>query len=139
MILYIVRRGAHYKIRQGHNDVIASIFNKAGTVVGIMIAFVVVILWQDYNKAVDSAIKEGTEALELYRDLSAYPNRKQADSASKSLVRFAKYVIEDEYPAMANMRMSPTTEHAMNILRNDIHNINPQNRQEQILYAENLE
>ncbi|MGA9460381.1 MAG: DUF4239 domain-containing protein [Desulfobaccales bacterium] len=138
LILYIVKRVAHYKIRQSHNDVIASIFNKAGTVVGIMIAFVVVILWQDYNKAVDSAIKEGTEALELYRDLSAYPNRKQADSASKSLVRFAKYVIEDEYPAMANMRMSQTTEHAMNILRNDIHNINPQNRQEQILYAEIL-
>ncbi len=135
LILYIIRRIAHYKIRQSHNDVIASIFNKAGTVFGIMIAFVVVISWQDYNKAMDSAIKEGTEALELYRELSLYPNQKQADSASKSLVYFAKLVIEDEYPAMANMRMSQTTEHAMNNLRNDIHNINPQKRKEQVLYA----
>ena len=138
LILYIIRRIAHYKIRQSHNDVIASIFNKAGTVFGIMIAFVVVILWQDYHKAMDSALKEGTEALELYRDLSLYPNQKQADSALKSLVHFAKLVIEDEYPAMANMRMSQTTEHAMNNLRNDIHNINPQKRQEQILYAKIL-
>ncbi len=138
LILYIIRRIAHYKIRQSHNDVIASIFNKAGTVFGIMIAFVVVILWQDYHKAMDSALKEGTEALELYRDLSLYPNPKQADSALKSLVNFAKLVIEDEYPAMANMRMSQTTEHAMNNLRNDIHNINPQKRQEQILYAKIL-
>ncbi len=138
LILYIIRRIAHYKIRQSHNDVIASIFNKAGTVFGIMIAFVVVILWQDYHKAMDSALKEGTEALELYRDLRLYPNPKQADSALKSLVNFAKLVIEDEYPAMANMRTSPTTAHAMNNLRNDIHNINPQKRQEQILYAKIL-
>ncbi|MGA9823093.1 MAG: DUF4239 domain-containing protein [Desulfobaccales bacterium] len=135
LILYIVKRVAHYKIRQSHNDVIASIFNKAGTVFGIMIAFVVVILWQDYNKAVDSAIKEGTEALELYQDLRLYPNQKQAGSAINSLTNFANLVIDDEYPAMANMRMSPTTEHAMNNLRNAIHNIKPQNRQEQILYA----
>jgi uncharacterized protein DUF4239 len=135
LILYIIRRIAHYRIRQSHNDVIASIFNKAGTIFGIMIAFVVVILWQNYNKAMDSAIKEGTEALELYRDLSLYSNPKQADSALKSLVNFAKLVIEDEYPAMAKMKMSPTTEHAMNNLRNDIHNINPQKRQEQVLYA----
>ncbi len=138
LILYIIRRIAHYKIRQSHNDVIASIFNKAGTVFGIMLAFVVVILWQDYHRAMDSALKEGTEALELYRDLSLYPNQKQADSAIKSLVHFSKLVIEDEYPAMANMGMSQTTEHAMNNLRNDIHNINPQKRQEQILYAKIL-
>ena len=138
LLLYIVKRVAHYKIRKSHNDVIASIFNKAGTVFGIMIAFVVVILWQDYNRAVDSAIKEGTEALELYRDLSLYPNPKQANSATKSVINFAKLVIDDEYPAMANMRMSPTTEQAMNNLRNDIHKINPQDRQGQILYAKIL-
>lgn len=134
LILCIVRWSAHHKTRQSHNDVIASIFNKAGTVFGIMLAFVVVILWQDYQRATDSALKEGTEALELYRDLSLYPNQTQADSAIKSLVHFAKLVIEDEYPAMANMRMSQTTEQAMNNLRNDIYNINPQKRQEQIIY-----
>ncbi len=135
LILCVVRRIAHYKIRQSHNDVIASIFNKAGTVFGIMLAFVVVILWQEYNKAVDSAKKEGTEALELYRDLSMYPNQKQADSAIQSLVNFTKLVIEDEYPAMANMRTSAKTEQAMNNLRNYIHNINPQTRQGQVLYV----
>ncbi len=138
LILYIIRRIAHYKIRQSHNDVIASIFNKAGTIIGIIIAFVVVVLWQDYHKAMDSALKEGTEALELYRDLSLYPNPKQADSALNSLVYFAKSVTEDEYPALAKMRLSPTTERAMNNLRNDIHNINPQKPQEQILYTKIL-
>jgi hypothetical protein len=138
LLLFIVRRCTHYQVRKGHNDVVASIFNKAGTVFGIVLAFVVVILWQEYNKSMDRALKEGTEALELYQDLSLYPNQKQASSAIKSLVHFAQLVIKDEYPAMANMKMSPKTEQAMIELRNIIHYLSPQNIQEQILYTKIL-
>jgi hypothetical protein len=136
--LYIVRWCVHYQIRQSHNDVIASIFTIAGTIFGIMIAFVVVILWQEYNKSMDNALKEGTEAIELYRDLSLYPNQEQAASAIKSLVQFAKLVIEDEYPAMAKMRMSQATEQVLTNLRNDIYNISPQKPRDQILYTKIL-
>jgi len=138
LMLYIIRRCTHYQIRKGHNDVAASIFNKAGTVYGIILAFVVVILWQEYNKSMESALKEGTEALELYQDLSLYPNQKQTASATKSLVHFAELVIKDEYPAMAKMKISPTTEKAMTKLREEIQHINPQNVHEQILYTKIL-
>ncbi len=137
-LLHIVRRCTHCKMRKGHNDVVASIFNKAGTVFGIILAFVVVILWQEYNKSVDLALKEGTEALELYQDLSLYPDQKQATGAIKSLVHFAELVVKDEYPAMAKMKTSPITEQAMTKLRNELLHINPQNLQEQILYTKLL-
>jgi hypothetical protein len=138
LILYIVRWCTHYKMRKDHNDVVASIFNKAGTIFGIILAFVVVILWQEYNKSMDRTLKEGTEALELYQDLSLYTNQKQATSAIKSLVHFAESVIKDEYPAMANMKMSQTTEQAMIKLRHEIQYISPQNIKEQILYTKLL-
>jgi hypothetical protein len=138
LLLYIVRGCAQCQMRKGHNDVVASIFNKAGTVFGILLAFVVVILWQEYNKSVDLALKEGTEALELYQDLNLYPDQKQAASAIKSLVHFAELVIKDEYPAMAKMKTSQPTEQAMIKLRNEVLHINPQNRQEQILYTKLL-
>ena len=137
-LLRIVRRCAHCKMRKGHNDVVASIFNKAGTVFGIILAFVVVILWQEYNKSVDLALKEGTEALELYQDLSLYPDQKQAAGAIKSLVHFAELVVKDEYPAMEKLKTSPTTEQEMTKLRNELLHINPQNLQEQILYTKLL-
>ena len=106
LLLVIVRNVCHCKIRQGHNDVITTIFNRAGAIIGIIIAFVVVILWQEYNKSRDNALKEGTEALELYKDLSLYPDQKQAVKPIKSLIQFTKLVIEDEYPAMAAMKGS---------------------------------
>jgi Protein of unknown function (DUF4239) len=133
-LLCLVRKVSHYQIRKSQNDIIATIFNKAGAIFGIMIAFVVVILWQEYNKSRDNALKEGTEALELYRDLSLYPNPKKATKAIKSLVEFANLVIAEEYPAMAAMRMSQATEQELTNLRNEVHNIIPQKTREQILY-----
>ena len=124
LLLCTIRWWVHYQIRQSQNDVIGSIFTKAGTIFGVLIAFVVVILWQEYNKSKDSALKEGIEALELYRNLSLYPNQDQAAKAIKSLVQFGKLVVEDEYPAMANMRTSQATEQVLTKLRNDIHKIN---------------
>ncbi len=137
-VLYAVRRCAHYQIRKGHNDVAASIFNKAGTVYGIILAFVVVVLWQEYNKSTDRALMEGAEALELYQDLSLYPNQRQSAGAITSLVNFANLVINDEYPAMTTMKISPATERAMTKLRNEIQRMSVQNPQEQILYTKIL-
>ncbi len=134
LLLCLVRKVSHYQIRKSQNDIIATIFNKAGAIFGIMIAFVVVILWQEYNKSRDNALKEGTEALELYRDLSLYPNRKKAAEAIKLLAEFAKLVIAEEYPAMADMRVSQMTEQVLTNLRNEIYNIIPQKPREQILY-----
>jgi hypothetical protein len=138
LLLYITRRCYHFQKRKGHNDVTASIFNKAGTVYGIILAFVVVILWQEYNKSMDLATKEGTEALELFQDLSLYPDQRQAAGALKSLVYFAQLVVKDEYPAMATLQTSPSTERALVQLRKELLQINPQNQQEQVLYAKLL-
>jgi hypothetical protein len=138
LLLYLVRRWARYQVRKGHNDAVSSIFNKAGTVFGIMLAFVVVILWQEYNKSGDRAVKEGTEAFELYQDLRLYPNQKQAAGAANSLVHFAKLVITDEYPAMARMQLSPATERAMIQVRGELQHIKPETLQEQILYTKLL-
>jgi hypothetical protein len=134
-LLCLVRCCVHYQTRRCQNDVTASIFNKAGAIFGIIIAFVVVILWQEYNKSKDNSVKEGNAALELYQDLNLYPNRGEAAKSIKSLGQFAKLVVEDEYPAMAQMRMSQATEQALTDLRNDIHHISPTNPREQILYT----
>ena len=135
LLLHTVRHFAQGQMRKSHNDVVASIFNKAGTVFGIILAFVVVILWQEYNKSMDLALKEGTEALELYQDLSLYPDQKQAASTMKELINFSNLVVKDEYPAVAQMKTSPITEQALNKLRIEVMHIDPQTRQEQILYT----
>jgi len=138
LLLFLVRVGFNYQMRQRHNDVASSIFNRAGAIYGIMLAFVVIVLWQQYNMAKDNASKEVTEAIELYRDLSLYPDQKQVKKAAISLLDFVKVVIEDEYPAMARLEMSRKTDQALDRLWADIQRIKPENRHEVILYGKIL-
>jgi hypothetical protein len=134
LLLVLVRNLCHYTIRKSQNEVITPIFNRAGAIFGIIIAFVVVILWQEYNKSRDNALKEGTEALELYRDLTLYPDQKKVTEAIACLTHFTRCVIADEYPAMAKMQTSPATENVLTDLRKAIHGITPGNPHEQVLY-----
>ena len=135
LLLVIIRICFHYQVRQRHNDVASAIFNRAGAIHGIILAFVVIVLWQQYDKSYEDALKEGTEARELHRDLSLYPNQDQVQDALQSLAKFSHLVVADEYPALKQMKTSPVTEQAMNALWINILRINPQTPQEQILYS----
>jgi len=133
--LFIIRGCFRYQIRQQSNDVASAIFNRAGAIHGIILAFVVIVLWQQYDKAYEDALEEGNQAQELYRDLSLYPNQKQVQPARQSLSKFVNLVVKNEYPAMSQMETSPATEQGMGDLWTNIVKITPQTPQEQILYA----
>lgn len=134
-LLFIIRVGLHYEVRQRHNDVASAIFNRAGAIHGIILAFVVIVLWQQYDHAYEAALKEGTEAQELYLDLSLYPDQDQVRDARRSLTKFVHLVVEDEYKAMKEMKTSPATEEAMEDLHAKILGINPKTPQEQIIFS----
>ncbi|MCX5891921.1 MAG: DUF4239 domain-containing protein [Deltaproteobacteria bacterium] len=134
LVFWGITRLLSCKKRRDLNEVASPIFNRAGAFFGFLLAFVVVVMWQEYSKAVDNASREGTEALALYRDLTLYPDKNQTNAAMKALLEFARQVVEDEYPAMAKMQPSPVTEQALQNLWKSTEKINPQGRQEEILY-----
>ncbi len=134
LVFWGITRLLSCKKRRDLNEVASPIFNRAGAFFGFLLAFVVVVMWQEYTKAVDDASREGTEAMALYRDLSLYPNKDQAAAAIQSLIDFARKVVEDEYPAMVKMQRSPATEQALQNLYKNTEMINPQGKQEEILY-----
>ena len=134
ILLSIIRFFVSYQALKGHNDVVSGIFNRAGAMYGVMLAFTVVILWQQYHVIYDNALKEGNVASELHRDLTLYPDKSQTEPAVIALMNFVKSVVHDEYPAMAQMKDSQKTEQAMNILWLNIVRIQPKSPQEQALY-----
>ncbi len=134
-LLFIIRVYCHYEVRKRHNDVASAIFNRAGAIHGIILAFVVIVMWQQFDKAYGDALNEGNEARELYRDLSLYPKEDQVREALQSLGKFAHAVVADEYPAMREMKASPATDQAMETLCTKILGINPKTPQEQIIFS----
>ena len=137
-LLYLVRRFLPNHERRIHNDVVSGIFNRAGAMYAVMLAFTVVLLWQQYHKIADNALKEGNAASSLYRDLILYPDKSQTEMAVISHLNFIHSVVKEEYPAMMEMKSSMETQHLMEDLWTKIVRIQPGNQQEQALYNKML-
>jgi hypothetical protein len=132
------RRLTAYEMRRTHNDITGFIFTTVGAIYAVLLAFITVIVWEQYNGAAENAAKESTTALAMYRNLSLYPEQEQAKKATQSLLVFIRSVVNDEYPAMAQMKNSRSTASALDSLWENSRQIKPQNFQEQVLFAEIL-
>jgi hypothetical protein len=135
---FLVRGLLGHHLTERHNLVNGSIISISGTIFGVLVAFVVISLWQDYQKAVSNASREGTEALALYRDLNLFPDAGRILPAKEALNVYIKKVIEDEYPAMAMLQQSPATQQAMDDIWNQTQKIRPADAYEQTLLREIL-
>jgi predicted negative regulator of RcsB-dependent stress response len=130
------RRLTNPQMRMSHNDVAGFIFTTVGAIYGVLLAFITVIVWDNYNKVAENADKEAVSALAMYRNLSLYPDQEQAGKVAQSLVAFIHSTVDDEYSAMAQMKKSPATQQAMDLLWANTRKLKPQNFQEQVLFTE---
>ena len=134
ILLLLFRHFIAYQTRKDHHSVVSSIFGRVAPMFGILLAFIVVILWQEYQSAELNAINEGNAALNVYRDLLHYPNRSQVAAATSSYDKFIKSVVKDEYPAMAQMMKSNKTQNAKDVLWLNIMKMQPKTSQEQAFH-----
>jgi hypothetical protein len=137
-LAFATRRFTDCQTRKTHNDVTGYIFTTVGAIYAVLLAFITVTVWQQYNNAAEDAAREATSALAMYRDLSLYPDQNQAGKAKESLLAFMISAVDDEYPAMAKRQRSRATAQAMDTLWTNTRKIIPQNFHEQALFKEIL-
>jgi hypothetical protein len=96
----LVRRSLHGRVREGHNDVLVPIFLTAGTIYAVLLAFIVIAVWETYGAANDNAAEEASTLTTLYRQTNGMPDAQQAEL--RKLVRtYTEEVINDEWPLQA--------------------------------------
>jgi hypothetical protein len=135
-LAFATRRFTDYQMRKTHNDIAGFIFTTVGAIYGVLLAFITVIAWEQYNAASENAAKEATMALAMYRNLSLYPNQEQAGKLAQNLLAYIHSVVEDEFPQMGKLKRSRTTTEAMDLLWANTKKLKPQNFHEQTLFSE---
>ncbi|MBV9270399.1 MAG: DUF4239 domain-containing protein [Candidatus Eremiobacteraeota bacterium] len=89
-----------------HNDVAAPILTLLGTVLAVMLSFLVVTVWQEFDNSAAGVQKEATSALNLYRMAPYLPGG--VGPRIRSLVRDSlRTSITKEWPAMRMGGFSP--------------------------------
>jgi hypothetical protein len=120
-----------------HTDVKSVYFSMVGVLYAILLAFVVVVAWEQFNAAKEATHTEATRLSNLLRDAGAFPpaDRQQVRVA---IVDYVEAVVEDEYDAMAEGRPSERATTAYERIWTEFYGVDVKNEPAITFYAQSL-
>lgn len=110
-VIWLVRRIVKGHVREGHNDVLVPLFLTAGTLYAVLLAFLVIAVWEQHDAASDNAAEEASTLATMYRQTAGMPSGEQR--TFRALLRgYTNAVVDDEWPVQAkNGGASPKARH----------------------------
>ena len=122
---------------RGHNNVAGFIYAVLGVSYAVLLAFVVIAVWQDYKTAQSNVESEANELAGVYFLASQLPEPE--GTRVQDLARtYARVVVEEEWPMMERGETSPRADSLLRQLRLKLLEFDPRTRGEQVLYERGL-
>lgn len=121
-----------------NNEVAGFKFAVVGVSYAVLLAFVMVVVWEDF-RATEASVRKEAEALrDLHQISFAMPDESNAQIRS-DVFDYAEIVRSEEWRSMEEGRGSRAAEHALFRLTQLITNVEPVTLQQQALYSRALE
>ncbi len=120
-----------------NNEVAGFKFAVIGVFYAVMLAFVVIAVWEDFRKTEDAVRNEAKAVVDLHRLSFALPAA-SGDAIRQGLVAYTNDVRESEWPTMASGQPSPAVAGDLHQLSKAIIDVTPQTDQQMALYQEAL-
>lgn len=124
---YIFRKTIRVKVLRSHNEVTGFVFLAIASFYALLLAFVVLVVWEKLNETHGDVSKEGSSALSLYRDIKFYPDSLESEKLMAVYLDYVYNVIDDEFPKMELMQPSRKTTESFDLLFYNMERINPSN------------
>ncbi len=136
--LTLVQRFVPSQLRQQHNDVAGFIYAVLGVIYAVLIALVVIAVWEDYAAARDTVEREASELDDVFRLAHPLPDPegRQLQELARS---YAQVVVDEEWALMAQGRTSPRAWDLLDEMTIRFENLEVRTGAEQVLYAEALD
>jgi len=133
----LVRHLVDIKSFKEHHDIAGPIFSTIGVIYAVMLAFVLVIVWQDFDQAQNNTIMEANYFAEMYRDAGGLPEpfRRQFLEANANYINA---LIKYEWPQMQRGLRSAEAQAAADRVWEITVKFEPQNAKEKIFFSEML-
>jgi hypothetical protein len=135
--LVVVQRLVPPDRREEQNNVAGFIYAVLGVAYAVLLAFVVIAVWQDYKTAQTTAESEANELAGVYFLASQLPEP-QRTRLQDLARRYARVVVEQEWPLMERGQTSPHADSLLRQLRLELLQFDPRTRGEQVLYERGL-
>jgi hypothetical protein len=90
-----------------HNDVAGPIISTVGTILAVILSFMLVSVWQQYDQAGGTVVQEASAVADLYHAAANFPEPTQTQLRN-ALKVYTNAIIGDEWPAMRVGKFSET-------------------------------
>ena len=120
-----------------HHDIAGPIFSTIGVIYAVMLAFVLVIVWQDFDRAQNNTVMEANYFAEMYRDTGGLPEpfRSQFIDANATYI---DALIKCEWPQMQKGLRSTGAQAAADKVWELTAKFEPKTEGEKIFFSEML-
>src|SRR4051812_44291333 len=133
----LVRRSVALSTLERHNDVAGFIIAVVGVLYAVLLAFVVVVTWQSFDRAGAVAGEEAQLAEGLYRDAAVFGPH--AGELRRNLESYARFVATREWSAMANHQHEDVrTDGALEGVGKAYRSLPPEGPPQQAFYADSI-
>lgn len=135
--LLIMRRIVHHSKLKLHHDVADPILGALGAVYAVLLAFVVVNVWQSFDKANSNVQLEANYLADIYSNSEAFsPDFRQ--KVNVLLRQYQQAIINYEWKAVAKGEASPEAEKIMRQIGSLYTTYQPRNPTEQSFFDESV-
>ena len=136
--LALVQYLVPWQVRRQHNDVAGFIYAVLGVVYAVLLGFVTIVVWEDYELAKITTENEANELAELFWLGRELPEP-EGERLQELAYSYAKVVIDEEWPLMEQGQASPHAGALAQEMRSTIYEFDPDTPAEQVLYEQGLE
>jgi hypothetical protein len=116
-------------------DIGGIIYGGIVAVYSILLAFIVVIVWEQYQNTGDRIQEESSKVFNLYRASYAFPDSTTGKKIRTTVIAYVNSVVDDEFPAMEHDTTSSLTQHKYNQVWDMIYSIRANTENEKIWYT----
>ena len=136
--LEAVRRAVPATLRQEHNDVAGFIYAVVGVVYAVLLALVVIAVWEQHEAAGATVGSEANELAEVFwlADRLPDPEDQQLQDLARS---YARVVVEEEWSLMEQGRSSPRAWALLDEMRLAVQDLRVRTPADQVLFQEGLD
>ena len=133
----LVQRVVPSSLRQEHNDVAGFIYAVLGVAYAVLLAFVVIVVWQDYETAEHTMESEANELAGIYFLANRFSDsdRERVHDLARS---YARVVVEEEWPLMEQGKTSSRASSLLSELRLSLQNLDTRTGADLVLYDQAL-
>ncbi|HEX2191720.1 MAG TPA: DUF4239 domain-containing protein [Acidimicrobiales bacterium] len=133
--LFVFRTRASDLVEAVDDSVAGVIVSILAGIYGVVVAFVIVVLWEDFRSAQQVASSEANALGRMVQDSNAFPPSDRL-ILTESISRYVHAVVDEEWEAMGSGNESPEAAAAMDGLYGALREVQPEDPVTSAFYAE---